>query len=208
MWNNHKQHVWQVCVCGWHHWNIYKLLIQDRTCSSECFPLVCKFELLLIADKITNCCDEISDPTGLPGLWSDRSRIVRGIWSDREIVSWWKITDHFITEIGSFLESGTGNVRSQSISKHGIDPPKPQYTISSIRIVNSLSSGRCGCNLKHVILILWIDILSDSCKIVIWWMPHSSIDDKSTVIWIMAWCRQAQSHYLHHWVLIKISDAI
>ena len=28
-----------------------------------------------------------------PGSWSDRSRIVRGIWSDREIVSWREISD-------------------------------------------------------------------------------------------------------------------
>ena len=30
---------------------------------------------------------------GSPGSWSDRSRIVRGIWSDREIVSWREISD-------------------------------------------------------------------------------------------------------------------
>ena len=39
---------------------IYNLLAQDWPYSSKCFPVVCDGD---ITDKMTNCCDEISDPT-------------------------------------------------------------------------------------------------------------------------------------------------
>ena len=35
-----------------------------------------------------------------------------------------------------------------------------------------------------------------SCKIALKWMPLDLIDDKSTLVQVMAWCRQATSHYL------------
>ena len=66
---------------------------------------------------------------------------------------------------------------------------------------NSLFPGRCGYNFKGVIfkliIILWIGILGASCKIVVRWMPQNSIDDKSTLVKVMAWCCQASSHYLN-----------
>ena len=46
--------------------------------------------------------------------------------------------------------------------------------------------------------ILWIDILSDSCKSVVqWmWMPQNPVDDMPTLVQVMAWRRQPTSHYL------------
>ena len=35
-----------------------------------------------------------------------------------------------------------------------------------------------------------------SCKIALRWMPLDLTDDKSTLVQVMAWCRQARSHYL------------
>ena len=35
-----------------------------------------------------------------------------------------------------------------------------------------------------------------SCKIALWWMSLGLTDDKSTLVQVMAWCRQATSHYL------------
>ena len=35
-----------------------------------------------------------------------------------------------------------------------------------------------------------------SCKIVLRWMPLDLTDDNSTFVQVMAWCRQATSHYL------------
>ena len=51
------------------------------------------------------------------------------------------------------------------------------------------------CNLLLFKLILWIDILSVSYKIVISTMPQNTID-KSTLVQVMAWCHQAPSHHL------------
>ena len=40
-----------------------------------------------------------------------------------------------------------------------------------------------------------------SCKIALRWMPLDLTDDKSTLVQVMAWCRQATSHYLSQWWL-------
>ena len=44
--------------------------------------------------------------------------------------------------------------------------------------------------------ILKIYTLSISSEIASRWMPQNFIDDKSTLVQVMAWCRQATSHYL------------
>ena len=65
---------------------------------------------------------------------------------------------------------------------------------------NSLAPGGCGCYLKLVIFKLFssINILSISYEIVFRWMPQG-LTDKSTLVQIMAWCRQATSHYLNQY---------
>ena len=57
----------------------------------------------------------------------------------------------------------------------------------------------CGNGFQSISfkLISWIEILSIFCKVIIIWMSQNSIDDKSTLIQVMAWCRQAASHYLN-----------
>ena len=64
--------------------------------------------------------------------------------------------------------------------------------------LNSLAPGRIQRNFWKLIfqLILVIDGWSISCKIVLKWMPMDLTDGKSTVVYVMAWCRQATSHYL------------
>ena len=56
----------------------------------------------------------------------------------------------------------------------------------------------CSSNFISVIfrLILQIDILGISCEIALRWMPENNFDDQSTMVHVMAWCRQATSHYL------------
>ena len=41
-----------------------------------------------------------------------------------------------------------------------------------------------------------IDSWGISCKIALMWMPLDLADDRSTMVQVMAWCRQAASHYL------------
>ena len=63
---------------------------------------------------------------------------------------------------------------------------------------NSLAPGRFQRNFRKVIfqLILVIDGWSISCKIVLKWMSMDLTDGKSTLVQVMAWCRQATRHYL------------
>ena len=65
-------------------------------------------------------------------------------------------------------------------------------------LINSLAPGRFQTNFRKVIfqLILVTDDWSISCKIVLKWMPMDLTDGKSTLEQVMAWCRQATSHYL------------
>ena len=51
-------------------------------------------------------------------------------------------------------------------------------------------------NFREVIFKLISDGWGISCKIALRWMPLDLTDDKSTLVRVMAWCRQATSHYL------------
>ena len=77
----------------------------------------------------------------------------------------------------------------------------PVYWLVIYALVNSLVPERCGRNFKKNIffkLICWIDILNLFYEIGLRWVPHNPIDDNSTLVqvMVMAWCRQATSHYL------------
>ena len=44
--------------------------------------------------------------------------------------------------------------------------------------------------------MLRIAFMSTSCEIGLRWVPHNTLDDKSALGHVMAWCCQAPSHYL------------
>ena len=58
--------------------------------------------------------------------------------------------------------------------------------------------GKFERNFRHVIFkhILVIDGWGISCEIALIWMSLDFIDDQSTLVQVMDWCRQATSHYL------------
>ena len=64
--------------------------------------------------------------------------------------------------------------------------------------INSLAPGRSECDSKNVIfnLVLVTRIFRSSHDNALRWMPQGLTDDKSTLVQVMAWCRQATSHYL------------
>ena len=64
--------------------------------------------------------------------------------------------------------------------------------------VNSLAPGKFGWNFRHAIFqqILVIDGWGISSEIVLIWVSLDFSDDQSTLVQVMAWCRQATSHYL------------
>ena len=61
-----------------------------------------------------------------------------------------------------------------------------------------LAPGRPGCHFKTEIfnLVLLIGIFTSSMDNALRWMPWDVTEGKSTLIQVMAWCRQATSHYL------------
>ena len=64
--------------------------------------------------------------------------------------------------------------------------------------VNSLAPGKFQWNFRYVIFkqIIVIDGLGISCEIALIWLSLDLTDDQSTLVQVMAWCRQATSHYL------------
>ena len=83
-----------------------------------------------------------------------------------------------------------------------------RHTLSLIFIpINSLAPGRSGCDSKNGIfsLVLLIGIFRSSHDNALRWMPRDLTDVKSTLVQVMAWCRQATSHYLSQCWLISLS---
>ena len=66
------------------------------------------------------------------------------------------------------------------------------------RRVNSLAPGKLERIFRHVIFkqILAIDSWGISCEIALIWMSLDFTDDQSILVQVIAWCRQATSHYL------------
>ena len=64
--------------------------------------------------------------------------------------------------------------------------------------IDSLAPGGRGSNFKSIIseYILRIKSISNRWEMVRMWVPHKTFDDKSTLVQVMAWWRQATSHYL------------
>ena len=62
--------------------------------------------------------------------------------------------------------------------------------------LNSLAPGRFKFNFRKVIFKLtWVNgSWAISHEIALRWMPLDLTDDKSTLVQVMAWCRQAASH--------------
>ena len=67
------------------------------------------------------------------------------------------------------------------------------------RFINSMAPGRSQCNFKNVIfnLPLLMGIFKSAYDKILRWMPQDLTVDKSTLVQVMAWCRQATSHYLN-----------
>ena len=63
---------------------------------------------------------------------------------------------------------------------------------------NSYAPGKCEWNFRYIIFkhISVIDGWGISCEIALIRMSLDFADDQSTLVQVMAWCRQATSHYL------------
>ena len=74
----------------------------------------------------------------------------------------------------------------------------PALSHFQIPCFNSLTPGKIEWNFIFVIFkqILVIDGWGISCEIALIWMSLDFTDDQSTLVQVMAWCRQQTSHYL------------
>ena len=74
-------------------------------------------------------------------------------------------------------------------------------------IVNSLAAGKFEWHFRFLIfqIVSVIDGQGISCETALRWMSLDLIDDKSSLVQVMAWCRQATSHYLSQCWLRSIS---
>ena len=79
-----------------------------------------------------------------------------------------------------------------------VDGTAVEESVSYQININSLAPGGFGCNFKNSIfkLALPIGTFRASFDKVLRWMMQDLTDDKSTLVQVMAWCRQATSHYL------------
>ena len=68
--------------------------------------------------------------------------------------------------------------------------------------INSLAPGRFELNFRYAPfqLILVIHGCGISCEIALMWLSLDLTDDKSTLVPVMAWCRQATSHFTWSYV--------
>ena len=91
---------------------------------------------------------------------------------------------------------------SPRLVKHESGFPNPQRALigsNQLWRANSLAPGNFEWNFRYVIFkrILVVDGWGTSCEIALIWMSLDFTDDQSTLVRVMAWCRQATSHYLN-----------
>ena len=88
----------------------------------------------------------------------------------------------------------------------GICPSGPlNFEPCHVGFVGSLANGRCHSNLERIIFKLIKVFLRSYYRIVTWamalklisdWVPQNLNNERSTLVAVMAWCRQATSYYL------------
>ena len=85
------------------------------------------------------------------------------------------------------------------LSVEGVDLMYMKITWQmSLLCINSWAPGRPGCHFQTTIfnLVLLICFFTLSNDNALRWIPWDLTYDKSSLVQVMAWCRQATSHYL------------
>ena len=72
------------------------------------------------------------------------------------------------------------------------------WNIHRREIVNPLAPGKFEWNFRYLIfqIISVTDGWGISCELALRWISLDLTDDKATLVQVIAWCRQATSHYL------------
>ena len=126
------------------------------------------------------------------------------------LAAWWHITITWTKTCTDILDPWETNFSENKMKNNSSSYKKINLKMllakwcsfgSGLHVLNSINSlapGKFEWNFRHVIFkqILVIDDWGISCEIALSWKPHDLTDDKSTLVQVMAWCRQATSHYL------------
>ena len=107
----------------------------------------------------------------------------------------------FINQTEPLYNKHIPSEMSRYYSHHGGDKVRHRSNL------NSLAPSRFCLNFRWVIFkqILVIDGWVISCEITLRWMSQGLTDDKSTLVQVMSWCRQATRHYLSQCWRISLS---
>ena len=84
------------------------------------------------------------------------------------------------------------------LPRHPLTRVKVGYRNGPVMTIDALAPGRFHWNFIEVIpkLIMITSGWGISREIALKWLSLDLSDDKSTLVQVMAWCRQATSHYL------------
>ena len=113
------------------------------------------------------------------------------------------LNQYWFIVISLLLHSFKTNIASAQCINHkkGLRNRLCKITSASLSClwVNSLAPGRSTCDFINVIFnhALLIGISKSPYDTILRWMPQDLTDDKWTLVQVMAWCRQATSHYLN-----------
>ena len=83
----------------------------------------------------------------------------------------------------------TGNSNLTSLKKIA-----RTYSMHNIMPIDDLATTECS---MQYIISHGIDLVLFECEITPRWMLQKPTNEKSTLVQVMAWCRQAASHYLN-----------
>ena len=187
-----------------------------RTCSfARIFDLnhaVSKIDYhqIIWGDLQNGTCDQVTDPLGtLRILLKDTASSQVPFWPDHANYDHrWSFRATTCILHTTQCKNGISNTNTlqilQSCTKHLICM---HHSYLMGLVVNSLAPGRSEGDSKNVIfnLVLLIGIFRSSHDNALRWMPQDLTDDKSTLVQVMAWCRQATSYYLSQCWLRSLS---
>ena len=134
-----------------------------------------------------------------------------------DLASFWQYDSIYITLASSrHTETSLGILQQVETGPHFAGHfllfSDMEKTFNLLSWINSLPPGRFQFNFRWVIFKLTLvnGGWGISYEIALRWMPQDLTDDKSILFQVMAWCRQATSHYLsqcwqiftdHYWLL-------
>ena len=114
-------------------------------------------------------------------------------------ITQWKLQPHLLGTNDIKRQWGKWCVNTMNFMLYQLQFVKRYWNQIYLTFINSLAPGKFEWNFRYVIF-KWILVSNGwgiSFEIVLIWMSLDFTDDQSTLVQVMAWCRQAISHYLN-----------